>query len=112
MKSHVAESKTISQVSRMPASNSEHAPGLIIVSRRAHEVIENGDHGEHRQNDEKPATKQTAFLQLTKRDAGVLGVHELKKAREATRSSPNHSAPYQPTPSTPDVAEVNAEGSQ
>ena len=76
----VAQTRAIGQVAgdagEQECASAEHA---IVVSRRAHEVIKNRDRGEQREYDEKPATKRTAFLQLSKCDAGVFGIDELKE---------------------------------
>src|SRR5215211_6104974 len=77
---HVAEPDAVSQVSENARKQQRtRAEDAIVVSRRAQEVIENGDGREYCQHDEEPATKRATFLQLSKRDTGVFGVDELKE---------------------------------
>ena len=77
---HIAESKTISQVSENAGEQQRTCTqNAIVVSRCAHEVIKNRDRSEHCEHDEEPATERAAFLQLSKRDARVFGVYELKE---------------------------------
>ena len=109
---HVAESKAIGQVSENTREQQRaRTQNSIVVSRRAHEVIENCDGGEHRQHDEKPATKRTAFLQLTKSDAGILGVDKLKEAGNDDALVTKPQRPHRPRLRRL-IGKVDAESSQ
>jgi len=77
---HVTETRAVRKVAgnagEQQRTRAEHT---IVVSRRAHEVVEDSNRGDHRQHNEEPAAKRAAFLQLSKRDAWVLGVDELEE---------------------------------
>src|SRR6185369_1783588 len=51
----------------------------VVVTRRTHEVVKNPGSSQRSERYKKPATERPTFLQVAKRNAGVLRVNELKK---------------------------------
>src|SRR6185503_13933916 len=78
---HVTESLPVRQI----AGNSRQQQGAgsqhpVIISRRAHEIIENCCRGHYCQYHKKPTSERTAFLQLSESNARIFSVDEIEKA--------------------------------
>ena len=67
----------------------------IVIPFRAQKIKEHGRRGPHRQYHEKPTAKSATVLQLSKSDAGILGVNEIQKSIDqgnvVTTAQPLHS---------------------
>src|ERR1041384_3134801 len=67
---NITEPDAIGQVTqdagKQQRTGSEHT---IVVTRRAEEIVKDGDGGSTGQHNEEPAAKRSAFLQMTKRNA-------------------------------------------
>src|SRR2546421_12154496 len=83
---HKPEPHTISQVAQDARQQQRGcSENAIVVSRRAKKVKQHRNGRDCRQDDEKPAAKRAAFLQLPKGDAAILGINKIEQAANDRR---------------------------
>ncbi len=54
----------------------------VVVSRRAQEIVKDGQRRGYRQHYKKPASKTSAFLQLAEGNTAILCIYQVKKAAD------------------------------
>ena len=52
----------------------------VVVSRRAQEIVEDGQRRGYRQHHKKPTCKTSAFLQLAESNTAILCINQVKEA--------------------------------